>query len=99
MKTAVRKHLGDFMALIALFVIAIGVTGYILSHQDARSASRFEATPFTVKAEFSDGPGGHSRPGPDRARGGRAGRRHRQVAPRERPRRRDDGDRQEVPAS
>ena len=34
MKTAVRKHLGDFMAIIALCVLALGVTeAYILSHE------------------------------------------------------------------
>ena len=33
MKTAIRKHLRDFLAIILLFVIAIGVTVYITSNQ------------------------------------------------------------------
>jgi phospholipid/cholesterol/gamma-HCH transport system substrate-binding protein len=50
-KTAIRKHLGDFMAIIALCVLALGVTGYILSHE--RFHFPFQASPFPVKAEFS----------------------------------------------
>ena len=33
MRTAIRKHMTDFVALIVLFVIALGVGGYILSNQ------------------------------------------------------------------
>jgi len=35
-KTAIRKHLTDFLAIIALFVIALGVGGYILSQERLR---------------------------------------------------------------
>ena len=33
MARAIRKHLGDFLAVLALFVLAIGIGGYILSQQ------------------------------------------------------------------
>ena len=36
MGTAIRKHLGDFAAILAIFAVAIGVAGYILVNQDAR---------------------------------------------------------------
>jgi phospholipid/cholesterol/gamma-HCH transport system substrate-binding protein len=36
MKTAIRKHLADFIAVVVLFVIAVGVAGYILSNQRLR---------------------------------------------------------------
>jgi phospholipid/cholesterol/gamma-HCH transport system substrate-binding protein len=35
-KTAIRKHLGDFLAIIALFVLAAGVGVYILTQQRLR---------------------------------------------------------------
>jgi phospholipid/cholesterol/gamma-HCH transport system substrate-binding protein len=53
--TAIRKHLGDFVALLVLFLIAIGISGYIIANQDARPRIPFvEAKAFTLKAEFSD---------------------------------------------
>jgi phospholipid/cholesterol/gamma-HCH transport system substrate-binding protein len=36
MKRAIRVHLRDFLALLGLLVIAVGVTGYILSQQRVR---------------------------------------------------------------
>ena len=55
MKTAIRKHLGDFIALVTLFVIALGVGGYIVANQDARGRIPLvEDEPFKLKAEFSD---------------------------------------------
>jgi phospholipid/cholesterol/gamma-HCH transport system substrate-binding protein len=36
MRTAIRKHLSDFIAIIALFVIALGTAGYILHSQRLR---------------------------------------------------------------
>ena len=33
MKGAIRKHLSDFLAVVALIVFGAGVTAYILSHQ------------------------------------------------------------------
>jgi phospholipid/cholesterol/gamma-HCH transport system substrate-binding protein len=53
--TAIRKHLGDFIALLVLFLIAIGISGYIIANQDARPRiPLIEAKAFTLKAEFSD---------------------------------------------
>jgi phospholipid/cholesterol/gamma-HCH transport system substrate-binding protein len=53
--TAIRKHLGDFIALTVLFVIAIGVSVYILANQEARSRVPFiEAKAFKLTAAFSD---------------------------------------------
>jgi phospholipid/cholesterol/gamma-HCH transport system substrate-binding protein len=55
MTTAIRKHLGDFIALLVLFLIAIGISGYIIANQDARPRIPIlEAKAFTLKAEFSD---------------------------------------------
>ncbi|HEY0633705.1 MAG TPA: MlaD family protein [Thermoleophilaceae bacterium] len=55
MRTAIRKHLGDFVALLVLFLIAIGISGYIIANQDARPRiPLLEAKAFTLKAEFSD---------------------------------------------
>ncbi len=55
MRTAIRKHLGDFVALLVLFLIAIGISGYIIANQDARPRIPFvESKAFKLKAEFSD---------------------------------------------
>jgi phospholipid/cholesterol/gamma-HCH transport system substrate-binding protein len=54
-KRAIGKHLGDFVALLVLFLIAIGVSGYIIANQDARPRIPFvESKAFKLKAEFSD---------------------------------------------
>ena len=47
MKHAIRKHLGDFLAILGLFVLSIGVAGYILSHERLRFPF-ISAKPFTV---------------------------------------------------
>jgi phospholipid/cholesterol/gamma-HCH transport system substrate-binding protein len=53
--TAIRKHLGDFIALLVIFLIAIGVSAYIIANQDARPRiPLLESKAFTLKAEFSD---------------------------------------------
>ena len=52
MRTAIRKHLGDFVALTALFAIALGAAGYMLSHQRLRFPLISE-TPMTLKADFT----------------------------------------------
>jgi phospholipid/cholesterol/gamma-HCH transport system substrate-binding protein len=53
--TAIRKHLGDFIALAVLFVIALGVGGYIMSQQESRpKIPLLEDKPFKVKLAFSD---------------------------------------------
>jgi phospholipid/cholesterol/gamma-HCH transport system substrate-binding protein len=54
-RTAIRKHLGDFISLLVLFLIAIGISGYIIANQDARPRiPLLEAKAFKLKAEFSD---------------------------------------------
>ena len=58
MRTAIRKHLRDFVAIIVLFVIAIGVAGFILANQRLYLPGWFPfvGTDFyTVNAEFSTG--------------------------------------------
>src|SRR5439155_987034 len=53
--TAIRKHLGDFIALLVLFLIAIGISAYIIANQDARPRIPFlESKAFVLKAAFSD---------------------------------------------
>jgi len=49
--TAIRKHLGDFLAIVALFVLAIGIGGYILAQQRLQFPL-VEEKPFTVKVEL-----------------------------------------------
>lgn len=49
--TAIRKHLGDFIAIVALFVAAVGIAGYILSQQRLQFPL-VQEKPFTVKAEL-----------------------------------------------
>lgn len=54
MRSAIRKHLGDFTAIVALCALAFGVTGYILFHQLTRPYfPLIEPTPYTIKAVFS----------------------------------------------
>jgi phospholipid/cholesterol/gamma-HCH transport system substrate-binding protein len=50
--TAIRKHVRDFVAIIALFVVSGFVAVYILDHQRLRFPF-FEEVPFRLKAEFS----------------------------------------------
>jgi len=50
--TAIRKHLGDFAAVIALLVIALLVAGYIL-HQQRLRFPFIQKAPYTLKAEFT----------------------------------------------
>jgi phospholipid/cholesterol/gamma-HCH transport system substrate-binding protein len=51
-KHAIRKHLGDFLAILGLFVLSLGVAGYILSHERLRFPFISE-TPFPVNASFT----------------------------------------------
>jgi phospholipid/cholesterol/gamma-HCH transport system substrate-binding protein len=54
-RTAIRKHLGDFVAIAILFAIGLGVTAYIISQQASRGTfPLIEKSPFELKAEFSD---------------------------------------------
>ena len=55
MTRAIRKHLGDFVALAVLITISIGVAAYIISQQESRGYfPLIEKPPFNLKAEFSD---------------------------------------------
>ena len=58
MKRAIRKHLRDFVAVAVLFVIAIGVAGYILSQERLNLPAWVPLVGkdfYTVNAEFSTG--------------------------------------------
>ena len=52
MKTAIRKHFKDFAAIVGLAVVAMGVAGYVLSHQRLRFPI-IQSSPYKLKAEFS----------------------------------------------
>jgi phospholipid/cholesterol/gamma-HCH transport system substrate-binding protein len=51
MRTAIRKHLRDFIAIAVLLVLAIGITGYIVEKQRLRIPI-LQEKPFELKAEF-----------------------------------------------
>ena len=84
------KHLGDFVAILALFVRR---DRRVVLHPPEPAAAvpapRGEAVP--AQGRLLDRPGGHAGPGPDRARLRRAHRRHLQGRARERPRDHHDG--------
>jgi phospholipid/cholesterol/gamma-HCH transport system substrate-binding protein len=50
-RRAIRKHLRDFAAILALAAVAAGVGGYVLSNQRLRFP--WEGAPFRIKAEFA----------------------------------------------
>ena len=52
MMTAIRKRAGDFAAIMVLFIIAVGVGGYILAHQRVRFPF-IQEKPFQLNAAFS----------------------------------------------
>ena len=52
--TAIRKHLTDFLAVIALMAVATGVSYYILQNQRLRIPI-LEEKPYVLHAEFSTG--------------------------------------------
>jgi phospholipid/cholesterol/gamma-HCH transport system substrate-binding protein len=51
-KLAIKRHAGDFVAIVAMGIIALVVTGYILAKQGVRFPF-VESSPYTVNAEFS----------------------------------------------
>jgi phospholipid/cholesterol/gamma-HCH transport system substrate-binding protein len=55
MRTAIRKHLRDFLAIVFLFVVAAGVSVYILSHERLTLPGWLPGgeTFYKVNAEFS----------------------------------------------
>jgi phospholipid/cholesterol/gamma-HCH transport system substrate-binding protein len=52
-RTAIRKHLGDFIALTMLFTVALGAAGYMLAHQRLRFPL-IQDKPMQLKADFTD---------------------------------------------
>ena len=56
MRTAIRKHLRDFAALLAMVAIAAGVGGYILTHQRLRFPL-IEKPPFELLVEMPNAQG------------------------------------------
>jgi phospholipid/cholesterol/gamma-HCH transport system substrate-binding protein len=50
---AIRKHLADFIAIIVLFVMALGIAAYILSQERLRFPLVQEKA-FTIKADLPD---------------------------------------------
>jgi phospholipid/cholesterol/gamma-HCH transport system substrate-binding protein len=52
MKLAIKRHAGDFVAIVAMGILAIVVTGYILAKQGVRFPF-VESSPYTINAEFS----------------------------------------------
>ena len=66
MRRAIGKHLHDFIALIALIVVASGVSYYILQNQRLRIPI-LEERPFELKAEFESTQAGE--PGQGQASG------------------------------
>ena len=49
--TAIRKHLKDFVAVVGLILIAVGVSAYILSNERLRFPL-IEDKPYVLQAEF-----------------------------------------------
>lgn len=55
MTRAIKKHAGDFAAILAMAAVAIGVAAYILFNQDARpNIPLIEDKPVKMQAEFAD---------------------------------------------
>ena len=53
--TAIRKHIGDFVALVGLILVALFVGGYILSQQESRPrVPLLEEKPKKLRIMFSD---------------------------------------------
>ena len=52
MKRAIKKHSGDFVAILVLLVLSIVVAGYILNHERLRFPL-IQSLTFTIDAEFS----------------------------------------------
>jgi phospholipid/cholesterol/gamma-HCH transport system substrate-binding protein len=52
MKRAIKNHLGDFVAILALLVGAIAVSGYILHHERLRFPL-IQSQPVKLNAEFT----------------------------------------------
>ena len=53
MRTAIRKNLADFLAILGVVVLGLGIGAYILSNQRLRFPL-IEDKPYTVSAELPD---------------------------------------------
>jgi phospholipid/cholesterol/gamma-HCH transport system substrate-binding protein len=53
MRTAIRKHLADFLAVVAVFVLGSGVAAWILSNQRLRFPL-IEEKPFVIEIELQN---------------------------------------------
>jgi phospholipid/cholesterol/gamma-HCH transport system substrate-binding protein len=53
MRSAIRKNLADFLAILGVVVLGLGIGAYILSNQRLRFPL-IEDKPYTVKAELPD---------------------------------------------
>ena len=53
MRTAIRKNLTDFLAILGVVVLGIGIGAYVLANQRLRFPL-IEDAPYTVKAELPD---------------------------------------------
>lgn len=53
MRRQIRKYLGDFVAIIALVVVAVGIGGYILK-QERLQFPLIDKKPFVLKAQFNN---------------------------------------------
>jgi len=54
MKRAIKTHLVDFTAILVLLVLAIVVSGYVLSHERLHFPF-IQSSPYTLNADFSTG--------------------------------------------
>jgi|SRR5579875_465066 len=52
MKRAIKAHLGDFIAILALVVLSVAVAGYIL-HEERLRFPFIQSSPFVINAELS----------------------------------------------
>ena len=96
MRTAIRKNLADFLAILGVVVLGIGIGAYILANQRLRfPLDRGQALHRQGRA--AGRPGGHAGPGPDGRGRRRARGRHRQGRARGRQGRRGAPARAEVP--
>jgi phospholipid/cholesterol/gamma-HCH transport system substrate-binding protein len=51
-KLAIKRHSGDFIAVIVMLILAIAVTGFIL-HEEGVRFPFVQSSPFTINADFS----------------------------------------------
>src|SRR5215210_1862679 len=55
MKRAIKKYRKDFLAMVGVILLSIGVLGYIISQQDARPRiPGLEGRPFKLQIELAD---------------------------------------------